>query len=818
MSSTKIDVTQIDLPGNPNELLAGDGSAVTVGADLTLAGGTLAASPQTLGGDLSGTTAAATVEAIQGNPVSAVPPTPGQALAWTGASWAPATIAGGGGGDSGGFLYYLQYSVAGAAPAPAGAKAMSRAYVSVAQSTVPVAVAQSPSYSTVAEFVTPVGDPSVTTIPAGLWDLAFYSATTGTAPDTAFRFLVQTWNGVTATTIATSDDVYITDGLSIQQYTASVYVPPTVVLASTRIVVVIEATRFTVGAQTVTGYFDGATVSHVHTSIGAPGGTGLLKVVAGVLQTPATLLVNADVDNAANIFGSKLQAASAANAGSLAAADFNRIIASGDVTVTARAATVTRIQSQPVTGGAVAGQYLRFSGAAYTPTTVLAGTSSQLAAADGSTVLVGSNLTLSGGILSGPSTNIRNVLFVTTNGNDGTADGSINLPFASLQGAHDYALANFDPNDHVVVAVAPGEYSGALNVTRNHTHFSAIGTIAPTDRTVIVSKAAVNVDLRGTTSPVTDVVSFEGILFVSSAGSAIPTAYITGDGLFRVVFSACTVQSISTNSANFAAYCDNVPAVPGQSVIEFDACVVTSTEPTADSITVNAERGAWSFVDSKIVNLSDTIASAISATDDGTVTIKSSTVQSQGFAPTVILDGTLIYPSVKLALDTTTVANRSPGDGVFDCSAISLGRRGYARVTGCTFEVLDLTASFAVTGGNPSYLAIGGEQFVPGGNRLIGSTVSIERLDSFTGQYLAVTTDYTVALSDYVVDCDGNFKVTLPSTSTIVGRMFVIKNSGAGVILVQSTGGELIDGTAPYPLNPLDVIMVMSTGTAWIVI
>lgn len=492
----------------------------------------------------------------------------------------------------------------------------------------------------------------------------------------------------------------------------------------------------------------------------------------------------------------------------------------GDLSGTTASATVTALQNQPVTGGAVAGQYLRFNGAAYTPTTVLYGSSSELAAADGSTVLVGANLTLAGGVLSGPSTNLRAVLFVTTDGNDGTADGSINLPFASLQGAHDYATANFDPSAHVVVAIAPGEYRGALNVTRSRTHFSAIGVITPTDRTVKLKDAAVVVDLRGADSVVNEVVSFEGIVVEGSADIRQPTVYITGTGLFRTVFNACDVTANSSETLNYAIYCDNTPDVHGQSVIELQDCRVSSTVPDITSTTIYAKHGAWSIVDSLVSNQSVQAAAAIYADEesDSVVSVKGSTIESRG-ASTIAFSGTVIYPTVKITLDSTTVKNLAEGDNVTQHNAFLLDKSQYLTATNCTFFVADNTkAGFLANGPSPSYLGFGGEQYTPGSNRLTEKTITRIRLDAFTGQYLFVDTDYDVLLSDYVIDCDGTFKVTLPPPATITGRMFVVKNSGGGTIIAQSSGGEDIDGSPSYTLGSLDVIMVMSTGNNWIVI
>lgn len=52
------------------------------------------------GGDLSGTLGAATVQAIQGKPVSGIAPSSGQVLAWNGSAWAPQSGSGGSGGGS----------------------------------------------------------------------------------------------------------------------------------------------------------------------------------------------------------------------------------------------------------------------------------------------------------------------------------------------------------------------------------------------------------------------------------------------------------------------------------------------------------------------------------------------------------------------------------------------------------------------------------------------------------------------------------------------------------------------------------------------
>lgn len=89
--------------------------------------------------------------------------------------------------------------------------------------------------------------------------------------------------------------------------------------------------------------------------------------------------------------------------------------------------------------------------------------------------------------------------------------------------------------------------------------------------------------------------------------------------------------------------------------------------------------------------------------------------------------------------------------------------------------------------------------------------------------YRAVTTTATVALTDYTVNCtSGTFTVTLPTAASAFsnsrGQIFVIKNSGAGVITLAANGAELIDGSATQTLATKVSYTVQSTSTGWIIL
>lgn len=93
-------------------------------------------------------------------------------------------------------------------------------------------------------------------------------------------------------------------------------------------------------------------------------------------------------------------------------------------------------------------------------------------------------------------------------------------------------------------------------------------------------------------------------------------------------------------------------------------------------------------------------------------------------------------------------------------------------------------------------------------------------LTSVSTSYVAKTANYTVTTTDYTIDCTANtFTVTLPAAASNTGRMYVIKNSGAGTITVQGNGAELIDAANTKSLSvQYSGVVVQSTGSKFIVI
>jgi hypothetical protein len=83
--------------------------------------------------------------------------------------------------------------------------------------------------------------------------------------------------------------------------------------------------------------------------------------------------------------------------------------------------------------------------------------------------------------------------------------------------------------------------------------------------------------------------------------------------------------------------------------------------------------------------------------------------------------------------------------------------------------------------------------------------------------YTAQTTTYTAGADDYVIHCtSGTFTVSLPTAVGITGKVYIIKNSGSGLITIDPNGSQTIDGATTYVMGGAESVQVISTGSNWI--
>jgi hypothetical protein len=89
-----------------------------------------------------------------------------------------------------------------------------------------------------------------------------------------------------------------------------------------------------------------------------------------------------------------------------------------------------------------------------------------------------------------------------------------------------------------------------------------------------------------------------------------------------------------------------------------------------------------------------------------------------------------------------------------------------------------------------------------------------------TYPYTAKTTTYVITSTDFSIDCtSGTFTVTLPTAVGITGKVYVITNSGTGIITLAANGAETITGSNTLTLKvQYQSLTVQSNGAGWIII
>jgi len=127
--------------------------------------------------------------------------------------------------------------------------------------------------------------------------------------------------------------------------------------------------------------------------------------------------------------------------------------------------------------------------------------------------------------------------------------------------------------------------------------------------------------------------------------------------------------------------------------------------------------------------------------------------------------------------------------------------------------------------GGPADIIIGdsGTSLVTTIQLLPGNAGYISFGGAINKPYRAITSARTLDGTDHTVDCTANtFAVTLPTAVGVTGRVYNIKNSGAGTITVvaaTSPSQQYIDNATTYSISKqYQSITVQSNGSNWIII
>ena len=95
----------------------------------------------------------------------------------------------------------------------------------------------------------------------------------------------------------------------------------------------------------------------------------------------------------------------------------------------------------------------------------------------------------------------------------------------------------------------------------------------------------------------------------------------------------------------------------------------------------------------------------------------------------------------------------------------------------------------------------------------------IKSLGGITFPATGINANYSVGVNDYLIDVTGNtINVILPTAVGIEGKIYIVKNSGSGIVTVETTSSQTIDGASSKSLKNNDSIEVVSDGGNWIIV
>jgi len=579
----------------------------------TLTAGSLTTSQvASLTGDVTSTAGdpATMVVKLLGRDLSTQTPASGQALLWSGTAWTPGTVSGGGGGSGGGQIYYLDQATT-SSNQPNGStttKTLSRTNP-VSQTLLDFPLTNG-SYAVATSFITGLADPNTALIPSGLWDIALFAySNADTNHPTSVRVLAYKYSGTTLSLIGTSQVELMSNGATYSQRTFTISFQDTVLLPADRIYLAVEGKATGTGHHLMVAFGDG-TPSHAHTTLPdvAIAGTGLYKLLNGVPQSPATLLVDSDVSISAAIAVAKIAGAATtaqlanyvltsqlgafngvaqldgtgkltdSQIPSLTTAQIAQItpaaigaVSTGDVVAITKGGTGTTTAQAAMNafaGAVTSGQFLRGNGTNVTMSAIQAADLPSIATDKGGTgqtsftngqILIGNT---AGGLSKttltpGSNISITNgdgTITITGTGTSGPSIKTVGLDAATIQGCINLCASASALNAYSVL-IPPADYVENLTLKGS---VALVAMAAPLNGASTTIKG-VHTYAPETINSTNNRIGFQNITFLSSSITTDSVACVsTQKYISQLRFSGCTFSGTKSDTYSHLRTDDNV--------------------------------------------------------------------------------------------------------------------------------------------------------------------------------------------------------------------------------------------------------------------
>ena len=293
----------------------------------------------------------------------------------------------------------------------------------------------------------------------------------------------------------------------------------------------------------------------------------------------------------------------------------------------------------------------------------------------------------------------------------------------------------------------------------------------------------------------------------SSTSFEVPLTFTSSNGLTRSgnSISVNTSQNINkltnftsngfvkTSASDGTLTIDSNTYLPSNTSYEVPLTFTSTNGLTrsANSISVNQTQN--------INRLSNLTSNGFIKTSsaNGSLTIDTNTYYKNGDSATLLdITATNLNPNTVLISDTN---DKIVSSGVSSTNLSTLNNMLTNATNSSSLNVGNLRFSGNdISAVNPSALDIG-IQAGTGGRIYINSPINnINILGSQKFNYKVITSAYTITTDDNYIICNsgfGNFGVSLPSSSTVDGKIFTIKNGNNNNVQIIANGYDKIDGS-----------------------